>query len=892
MIALKEYQVRVLDSLRAFFRECSRTGRPDIAFKRIRERLAGALAEPYLPVAAAGLPREMPYICLRVPTGGGKTLLACHAAGLAMADLLQADRAVVLWLVPNTTILTQTADALRDVRHPYRRALELSLGTVEVLTIDEALRLSRATIDGQSVVIVSTIQAFRSQDPNNRKVYDQNGAFAEHFLNMPPDRIKEMDLGPDGRPIPSLVNMLRMRRPIVIVDEAHNARTSLSFSTLGDVLPSCIVEFTATPARRENPSNVLHQVSAAELKAAEMVKLPLRVIVRDLSQKDELLGEAISLRADLEKLSLIEAQHTGEYVRPILLIQAERVDACELLREKIVKEFGIPKDHIKISVGGLDELKGIGDISASICPVRIIITVEKLREGWDCPFAYVLCSLRPTFSATAIEQIVGRILRLPNATAKRHPDLNCAYAFSVSASIVHVLAELREALESNGFTAAEAERIIIPITQGTLPLGVQPKTVTDLVEEIDPLIAAQRAEELGGKVRIDTRAGEITVYVPLDDAESEKLKSCVRSAAAKIRIADAIEMVRAAERAFGGTGETRMPSPFEKQLSFLVPLLSVQEGGRLFEFESTFLLEHPWRLSEKDAALSDVYDPIKRPIGQVGYVDVGAKGEVQAGQLSEAEAVDFVGSLHKQVLDLGGKEDWTLDRLISWLDRHIEHQDIPVGESAEFLRKVVRLLMVRNGLVDIGALALDRFRLRDEIETRVQQHRDAERKAAFQTFLQLGSPLVVDESHALDFSKTVYEPSWLYDGGFQFRKHYFGPKPGELREKTPGGQVTEEFKCAQFLDALSEIDYWFRNLSRKSTSFRLQTSGDRFYPDFVCRLKDGRILVVEYKGQHLYEDAEDKRLVGAIWAERSKGKCLFVMPTDQDFSSIQAQINA
>ena len=71
--------------------------------------------------------------------------------------------------------------------------------------------------------------------------------------------------------------------------------------------------------------------------------------------------------------------------------------------------------------------------------MKFIITVEKLREGWDCPFAYVLCSLKETRSATAIEQIVGRILRLPHAQAKQHPDLNCAYVFSVSDSIGEVL---------------------------------------------------------------------------------------------------------------------------------------------------------------------------------------------------------------------------------------------------------------------------------------------------------------------------------------------------------------------------------------------------------------------------------------------------------------------
>ena len=423
MITLKDYQERVLDSLREFFRQWVKERRPEAAFQAVQIR-NGRDPVPYISVSVAGLEGGMPYLCLRVPTGGGKTLLACYAAGIAMRDLLHAERAVVLWLVPSNTILEQTADALRDPRHPYRRALELSCGAVDVMTIEEALRLSRATVDGQTVVIVATIQAFRVEDTTGRKVYDQNGSFSEHLLNVPADRLAELLPGADGKPKPSLVNMLRLRRPVVIVDEAHNARTDLSFSTLGNVLPACIVEFTATPARTKNASNVLHRVSAAELKAANMVKLPLRVVTRHPSQRDQLLGDAIALRADLEKLAAAEGQQTGEYIRPIMLIQAERVDACVPLRERLVSEFGISKDQVKISVGSLDELPGAEEIKSTKCPVRFIITVQKLREGWDCPFAYVLCSLKETRSATAIEQIVGRILRLPNAREKRHAELN------------------------------------------------------------------------------------------------------------------------------------------------------------------------------------------------------------------------------------------------------------------------------------------------------------------------------------------------------------------------------------------------------------------------------------------------------------------------------------
>ena len=885
MITLKDYQIRVLDSLRDFLRQCSKDGRPDAAFQAV-QIMNARQPVPYLPVHAAGLLPGMPYVCLRVPTGGGKTLLACHTAGITMEELLHAERAVVLWLVPSNTILDQTADALRDPRHPYRRALELSCGAVEVLTIDEALHLTRAVVDGQTVVIVATIQSFRVEDTTGRKVYERGG-FTEHFVNAPANRLADLFPDKDGKPIPSLVNALRLRRPIVIVDEAHNARTKLSFSTLGNVMPSCIIEFTSTPDRKDNPSNVLHHVSAAELKAADMIKLPLRVITRHPSQKDQLLAEAITLRADLEKIAATESQRTGEYLRPIMLLQAERVDACEPLRGRLTKDFGIAKNEVIISVGSLDELKDVKDITSPKCPVRFIITVQKLREGWDCPFAYVLCSLRETRSATAIEQIVGRILRLPNAQKKLHPDLDCAFAFSVSDSMPEVLNELREALENNGFTTAEADRIIIPVPQGTLPLGLQPQTVQfPPGEEIDEAIAHMQVASLAGKVKIDAAQGAITVLVPLDKDETEKLKSCVKTPEAKARVAEIVEMVRAAEMAFGGTGQTRMPTPYERQLDFLVPLLCVNENGKLFEFEKTFLLEQPWRLSTKDAGLSDHYNPLLRPAGMTGVIDVGTKGEVQAAVLQETPDNDFVFTLHQQVLQLGGHSDWTIESLAAWLDQHIEHRDIPADESGGFLHNVIRGLMTKYDIADVGELALDRFRLRDQIATRIQQHRDSEQKAAFQQFLLPQSALVVDEEHAINFKAITYEPSWVYEGGFQFKKHYFGPKPGELTEKTSAGKLTEEFQCAQFIDGLPEVEFWVRNLARKSRSVRLHTSKDWFYPDFVCKLVDGRVLAVEYKGKHLWADAEDKRVIGAVWASRSKGRCLFVMPTEGDFSAI------
>lgn len=102
MITLKDYQERVLDSLREFFGLTARTGDPSSAFRDTTRKLTGE-AMPYLPISSTGLGDGMPYVCLRVPTGGGKTLLACYAAGLAQREFMRAERAVVLWLVPSNT---------------------------------------------------------------------------------------------------------------------------------------------------------------------------------------------------------------------------------------------------------------------------------------------------------------------------------------------------------------------------------------------------------------------------------------------------------------------------------------------------------------------------------------------------------------------------------------------------------------------------------------------------------------------------------------------------------------------------------------------------------------------------------------------------------------------
>jgi type III restriction enzyme len=204
-----------------------------------------------------------------VPTGGGKTWLAAKSVALANTHLLRSEYSVVLWLVPSKPIREQTLRALKNRHHPYHLALR-EAGPVTVLDLDEARSLTRSTLDTSTVVIVATRQAFQVEDEECRKVYQSSGALMHHFEQVSP--IQRAELLTDGQgseqTVPySLANVLRLRRPFVIVDEAHNSRTELAFDMLARFRPSGVMELTATPDLERIPSNVLHSVSAAELKA-------------------------------------------------------------------------------------------------------------------------------------------------------------------------------------------------------------------------------------------------------------------------------------------------------------------------------------------------------------------------------------------------------------------------------------------------------------------------------------------------------------------------------------------------------------------------------------------------------------------------------------------------
>lgn len=874
---LRSYQREALRSLRGYLRKVALMG-ADTAFY-------SATKMPYAP--APFVDPATPYVCIRIPTGGGKTIVAAHAVGVAAKEYLQADNPMVLWLVPSTAILDQTLDALRNLEHPYRAALAKDFGrNVSVMSVAEALALSRPDATGGACIIVGTLQAFRVDDTTGRKVYADAGALMDHFSGLTAEQLERLERVEGAeRPVASLANLLRLHRPMVIVDEAHNARTALSFETLRRFDPSMIMELTATPRTEpdksgENPaSNVLFHVSAAELKAEEMIKLPIRLQTDTDWRK--VVGQALDCQAGLEEAARAEQADTGEYIRPIILFQAQsksKTDPDRLTPERVAEfltdDKRIPREQIAVHATGFAELDKIDDISDPACPVRYVITVQKLREGWDCPFAYVLCSVAELSSRVAVEQILGRVLRMPKARRKTRDVLNRAYAFVTSRDFGETANMLKDGLvEGAGFDRLEAAELV-KAHQG---LGFEEERAdyehrSDALPEApgasDDVVTAAIAKlppSLQVRVKFDPATREIAVTRALsrDDRNLMHL--------AFARVSGAEQVI---ERLFIRSNRiqaTEMPEG--EKPPFVVPRLGIRRQGALELFGPDHFLDLPWNLAECDVSgfvgRFTIHEDSK-----TGEIDVGDEGRMK---------VKFVGHLHDQLAMAIQEPAWSLPRLVNWIDRGIPHPDVTKPAARVFILRALEEVMKAKGYT-VDQLARYKYELRRELAEEIKTLREKREKGKYDAlFAANAEGFETSADLALVFDEQSYAYNQPYRGRRTFNKHYF-PIIGDLK---PDG---EEFRCAVFLDEHPKVRFWVRNVDRKPNAFWLQLSGGRFYPDFVALLTDGRIAVVEYKGKHLAEEAKEKRMIGELWAESSEGQCIFDMPTAGDFSTLDAKL--
>jgi type III restriction enzyme len=894
--APKTYQQQVLYSVEAYFKACHELPSPSIAFTATTERLWGR-GNAYNPLS--GFPPDMPYFCLRVPTGGGKTWLAAKSVQLTNTHLLRCEHSVILWLVPSRPIREQTLRALRDRLHPYHTALR-EAGPITVMDLDEAKSVTRATLDTSTTIIVATRQAFQVEDEESRKVYQSSGALMHHFDNLSPtqrDGLLSEGEGTERTTPCSLANVLRLRRPFVVVDEAHNSRTELAFDMLARFRPSGVMELTATPDLERTPSNVLHSVSAAELKAEEMIKLP--VMLETEPNWQQCLADAIGRRDALHKLADEEHRAGSPYLRPLVLIQAEPHRAgvqtldVECVKNELITNHRIPADEIVVATG---EEKGLVQIDAKYklgiadpaCPVKFVITQR--AEGWDCPFAYILVSMASLSSATAVEQLLGRVLRQPGASHRQAKALNQSYAFVVSRNFAETAGALRDRLvagagferrEVNEFvTAAKAEQARLDLEAYAGRVVVRPVAIT-LAEKPD---LKSMPKAVRDKVSWNGKVNTLTISTPLTEDEAEVLKTSVSSETAAAAIVEAAQLSRTTAIEFFQT-------PAELGERFRVPQLALRVQGELQLFDDPEILEYQWDLSPYDAA------PTADEQSALGAgLKVSEGGEIDVDSESGKVVSRFLPELQRDLGLVYQPENWDKVRIATWLCRNLPEPSLTHSSKQAFVTAWLTNLLDLDGFT-LSRVNLQKFLVRNLLEARIRTLRKQAVGKAFQQALfanDAQSRVAVSDHYAFEFHAQAYAPSRDYDGRFghfDFRKHYYG-RLGDFDSR-------EEFECAQWLDTQAQkgrIQFWVRNLVRREgSSFFLQKADGRFYPDFLCQLpgisgSQGQVMAIEYKGADRWASAEDDRLIGGLWANLSEGRCRFVMVTNKQWDRIEAEL--
>ncbi|MCV0370397.1 DEAD/DEAH box helicase family protein [Filomicrobium sp.] len=448
------------------------------AMKAAGKLPASRAAIPFSP-RMDGCERPVPNAVLKVPTGGGKTWLAVSAVSRVMGRYLDRNTGFVLWIVPNEAIYTQTLKHLKDRQHPYRQALDrAAAGRVKIM--EKTDRLDARDVETNLCVMLLMLQSANRETQDSLKMFQDRGDVHGFF---PPegeqqahqaaiDRTPNLSAYTGMFPMvkDSLGNALRIIRPVVVMDEGHRAISDLAFGTLYGFNPCFVLELTATPQdvqprggrnpREGRYANVLVEVTGRELDREGMIKMPLNL---DPRQGNDWKA---TLNAALAKLNALDAEarqlraDTGRYIRPIMLIQVERTGADQResghIHAEDVKDWlltaGFDQAEIAIKTAQQNDLNDPEnqDLLSPTNRVRAIITKQALQEGWDCPFAYVLCSLAASANLKAMTQLVGRILRQPGALKTDVEALDECHVITHHADTATVVGAIKDGLEQDG----------------------------------------------------------------------------------------------------------------------------------------------------------------------------------------------------------------------------------------------------------------------------------------------------------------------------------------------------------------------------------------------------------------------------------------------------------
>ena len=863
---LKKYQRRVLDCVRDYARLVdSANGNGREAYEEYLNRRDLHIGEGQVRSYSADL-GTVPKVCVKVPTGGGKTFIAANALKVLDDSLPPVQTRAVVWLVPRKEILRQTIRQLRDPANYLRIAIDRDFShRVEVLDKEQGLAgrgLDVSSVNDQLTIFVLSYDSFKNKE--GRKAYQENSALMQ-LTNY--QKASGMAVDVEGADDTALISALAGLNPIVVVDESHHAKSDLSLGMLRNLNPRFVLELTATPSSK---SNVIARVSALELKKEQMVKLPVIVYRRD--GKREVVEDAILLQRRLELIVGREREKTGRYIRPIVLFQAERkgnndAETFRKLKEKIVNA-GIPDEQIAIRTGDVDELKDV-DLMSEECPIRFIITVEALSEGWDCPFAYVLATVANKQSKTNVEQIVGRVLRQPYAVRAKARALNISYVLTSSTDFNETIDQVVAGLNGAGFSRNDV--VTSQTAEETNDVRHIQDELADTHDDDSDPDAGHEHDDLNGMVFTDVASS-----LPETDTEINKPSGRVDQIIAESTKAEEDfeqQVEETGDHAFdeeaSGLGEEdamrysirnaveesvkglRLPRFMIRQQSSGSNLFAELDDGDVAELDSASLLEnfHAGKCSTQGIHFSP------QAIRDAKQIDVDSDSHVRVKWMSTDQMAMTRALFAKDATD--NKRKTIRDGLLN--ETRIQARRLyGDGELRRLLRNVVEDMdneQLNDAYDNLGAYARI---VSDEVDRQAAKFKR-------------------DEFNRLRDTGTVYlDPCYELPASFTLRKP-FDSLPNSLYEAEEDSMNNLERDMADMLANTDGILWWHRVTEKRHGEFSINGFINH-YPDFLAMTRQGKILAIETKGEMLKnDDSRDKLELGNIWANAAGGAYRYFM---------------
>lgn len=830
---LKTYQQKVIADLSRYMELLNQTGNMNKAYQAFWEEKNVTVGfegvKPYENILPG-----VPNLCLKVPTGGGKTFIACNAIKPIFDGLPEMKMKAVVWLVPSDAILTQTISALRNPNHPYRQKINTDFGgRVEVYDKEQLLNgqnFNITTVSEQLSIMVLSYDSFRGRKEQLKaKQENSNLAGMAKALGAPAYPVEDADET-------ALLQVINQLSPLVIVDESHHARSKLSKEMLQNFNPCFVLDLTATPTKE---SNILCYVDAVQLKGENMVKLP--VIVYNQNSKRDVMADAIDLRNRLEVHANAEREKTGKYIRPIVLFQAEpkgneNSTTFEKLRDELVSS-GIPKEHIAIKTADVNELKGV-DLLSPICPIRYIITVNALKEGWDCSFAYILASLANKTSQVDVEQIVGRVLRQPHARKYSQAALNMSYVFTSSNDFKTTLNSIVKGLNGAGFSDKDYRVGDIPDVPMPQPdyhqddLMAPPPAADIDSSEIDAPEEFLDFDADALRREIEARAETPAASVDAILANAEKMQDAFEAAmedGADTVFADIPTEVKERMRSY------YMNTEFAEEASQIrIPQFFMRVEASLFGSDDAELLTKEY-LAQDFTLKGKPYEiDFDRADDEIAKIDIN----------------DTEGSTPK------------VFKMTDTDQRYFKEQFSKYGSEQKIgiCKDIIHKQLNKMDMIDSAELRTYIDRIVDDMDKDTLSALEKSPQG-FALRIKKYVENLLEEHYEKTFNK------WVETGTIVCRPSYALPAmiaPLRATSTYALSLYQAEEDCNDFehdmileLTGLENIKWWHRNMSKKGFVINGFVN---HYPDFIVMTKAGKIVLIETKGDHLDNEQNRKKL--------------------------------